>query len=161
MPDERCKIHGLKRGEDYVGVCCVFYCHDGQGSFLLHKRSDKCRDEHGRWDCGGGSMEHGESFEEAVRREIKEEYCVEPNKIDLVCVENVLRDNNGTPTHWIAAIHLVEVDPKKVSNGDPEKIDELGWFKLDQFPEPLHSAIPPRFNKIKEHLDKKERPRLS
>ncbi len=77
MADEKCKTHGLKRGEDYIGVTCVFFCHDGNGRFLLHKRSEKCRDEQGRWDCGGGSMEHGETFEQAVCRESGEESGVE------------------------------------------------------------------------------------
>ena len=57
------QAHDLKRGIDYIGVTVVFYCHDGAGRLLLHKRSVACRDEQGRWDVGGGSMEFGETFE--------------------------------------------------------------------------------------------------
>jgi ADP-ribose pyrophosphatase YjhB (NUDIX family) len=67
----------MKKGIDYIGVTVCFYCHDGKGNLLLQKRSHKCRDEQGMWDCGGGSMRFGETFEEAARREIKEEYCCE------------------------------------------------------------------------------------
>lgn len=154
MADEKCKAVGLKRGEDYIGVCCVFYCHDGQGRILLHKRSQNCRDEQGRWDCGGGSLEHGETWEQSLRREIKEEFCVEPKRVELLRAENVLRDNDGVPSHWIALIHLVEVDPGQVKNGDPDKIEDLDWYHIDEFPEPLHSAVPGRHEYIKDHINK-------
>jgi len=139
----------LKRGVDFIGVTCVFFCHDGCGNLLLHKRSDKCRDEHQHWDCGGGSMEFGETFEEAVKREIFEEYCVEVSDLKFVTVRNVLRNNNGTPTHWVAVLFAAEVDPTKVKIGDPEKMDELGWFNPDNLPEPLHSQFLIHFELVK------------
>ncbi len=70
----------LKKGVDFIGITCVFYCHDGKGKLLLHKRSKNCRDEVGRWHVGGGSMEFGEDFEETVKREIKEEYCTDADE---------------------------------------------------------------------------------
>jgi ADP-ribose pyrophosphatase YjhB (NUDIX family) len=47
----------------------------------MHCRSKNCRDEQGCWDCGGGSMEFGETFEETVKREVEEEYGVVPIEI--------------------------------------------------------------------------------
>ncbi|HEY4495194.1 MAG TPA: hypothetical protein VI998_04000 [Patescibacteria group bacterium] len=29
----------MKLGIDYIGISTPFYCNDGQGCFLLHKRS--------------------------------------------------------------------------------------------------------------------------
>jgi ADP-ribose pyrophosphatase YjhB (NUDIX family) len=136
------KEYDLKKGVDFIGVTMVFYCHDGEGNIPLHKRSANCRDEHGRWDCGGGSMEFGEiSFEAAVSREIEEEYGVTPRKIRQHAVENVIREHNGTKTHWVAVIFSAEVDRDKVIMGEPEKMDELGWFSPENLPEPLHSAL--------------------
>ncbi|MFA6131641.1 MAG: NUDIX domain-containing protein [Patescibacteria group bacterium] len=140
----------LKRGVDYIGVTCVFYCHDGKGNLLLHKRSCNCRDEQGHWDCGGGSMEFGETPEDAVRREIREEYGVETIDLKFATVKNVLRDNNGTPTHWIAFLFVAQVDPTQVINGEPNKIDELGWFAFDQMPEPVHSQFLNHFKAVRE-----------
>lgn len=134
----------LKRGVDYIGVTVVFFCHDGKGKYLLHRRSKKCRDEIGNWDPGGGAMEHGESFEEAVMREIKEEYSVVPKKLRHVGVWNVVRKIKGGKTHWVAVIFKAEVDSKKVAIGDPEKMDEIGWFEENKWPAPLHS----KFNEI-------------
>jgi 8-oxo-dGTP diphosphatase len=132
----------MKKGVDYIGVTCVFYCHDGKGKFLLHKRSEKCKDEQGRWDCGGGGLEFGEEFVDGARREIKEEYCVDPKELKFICVTNVLRKNReNQPTHWVALLFTAKVDPDKVKIGDPEKMTELGWFKLGEFPQPQHSML--------------------
>lgn len=142
----------LKRGVDYIGVNVVFFCHDGQGRVLLSRRSRNCRDECGLWDCGAGSMEHGETFDEAVKREVLEEYLVEPEEIEYVASRNVLRDNGGTPTHWVANLHVVKVDPAEVGIGEPDKIDELGWFRPDEFPAELHSMVPPHFAVVKHQI---------
>jgi len=131
----------LRRGVDHIGVCVVFFCHDGDGNILLHRRSDKCRDEVGNWDCGGGSMEFGESFEEAVRREVKEEYCVDVCDLKQIKVNNVLRENNGIPTHWIAVLFAAKVDKNLVQKGEPEKMDDLGWFPIENLPNPRHSML--------------------
>jgi ADP-ribose pyrophosphatase YjhB (NUDIX family) len=129
----------MKKGVDYIGVTVVFYCHDSEGNLLLHKRSQNCRDEQGRWDCGGGAMEFGETFEEAVRREIREEYCCDVLDLKFACPSNVIREHEGAKTHWIAFLFSALVDRKKVRIGDPEKMEELGWFKENELPNPLHS----------------------
>ncbi len=147
----------LKRGVDYIGVNCAFFCHDRDNRFLMHKRSQNCRDEQGRWDNGAGAMEHGETFEETVRREVLEEYGAEPIEIEYVLTKNVLRDNNGQKTHWIKNLHWVLVDPGQVKNNDPEKIDEIGWFTFDDLPEPLHSQFHKGLETIKKHIESKKR----
>ncbi len=43
---------GLKKGIDCIGVCVVYYCHDGKGNLLFTKRSQYARDEQGTWDVG-------------------------------------------------------------------------------------------------------------
>ncbi|EKD90742.1 MAG: hypothetical protein ACD_30C00092G0010 [uncultured bacterium] len=132
----------LKKGVDYIGVTCVFFCHDGRGRFLLHKRSKLCQDEQGNWDAGGGSLEHGEEFEEGVRREIKEEYCTTVLDLKYLGAHNVLRKNKGKKTHWIALIFVARVDAKKVKIGEPKYMDEIGWFTKDNLPTPLHTQHP-------------------
>lgn len=146
------KIKDLKRGVDYIGVTCVFYCHDGKGNILLHKRSKNCRDEIDRWDVGGGSMEFGEEFAEAVEREIMEEYGSTPMSLKLVGPHNSIRKNGGVRTHWVALVFVVQLDPAKVKIGDPAKMDELGWFPLDNLPAPMHSEFFRFLDQVKDHL---------
>jgi len=134
-------MHDMKVGIDHIGVTVVFMCHDGQGNVLMHKRSANCRDEIGKWDCGGGRLEHGETFEEALHREIKEEYGATPKNVVFAGANNVLRNHQDQQTHWIALTHAVEIDPADVTNGEPHKIEELGWFPFDELPDPLHSML--------------------
>lgn len=143
-----------RRGFDYIGVNCVFWCHDSKKRLLMHKRSQNCRDEQDTWDCGAGSMEFGETFLDTVSREVKEEYGVKPLEIKYLGTLNVLRKHNGRKTHWIKNMHWVLVDPKKVKNTDPEKISEIGWFTFDNLPKPLHSQIDIEVEFIKKYFAK-------
>jgi 8-oxo-dGTP pyrophosphatase MutT (NUDIX family) len=120
-------------------VSCVFVCHDGTGRVLLARRSAGARDEPGTWDAGAGALEHGESFEEAVAREVREEYRAEVRRLATLGVRNVLR---GDPvSHWVAVVFAVEVDPASVGIGEPHKFDRLGWFHPDEPPAPAHSQL--------------------
>lgn len=131
----------LRRGVDHIGICCVFICHDGKGNVLMHKRSAQCRDERGRWDSGAGSMEHGETFEKAVRREIWEEYRVVLAQLTFCGATNVLRRNGKQHTHWVALVFAAKINPKNVKNGDPKYIDAIDWFRGNKLPKPLHSQF--------------------
>ncbi|MFI7544018.1 NUDIX domain-containing protein [Actinoplanes sp. NPDC049599] len=122
-------------------VSCVFICHDGAGRLLLARRSAGARDEPGTWDTGAGALEFGESFEAAVTREVREEYATEPREITLLGVRNVIRAD--PPSHWVAVVFAVRVDPAGVAIGEPHKFDELGWFRRATLPSPLHSQLEP------------------
>ncbi|MFA6522198.1 MAG: NUDIX domain-containing protein [Patescibacteria group bacterium] len=128
-------------GLDYIGICTAFVCHDGRGNMLLHKRSCKCRDEHGAWDHGGGKLEFGVTLEENVLREVMEEYGCRGEIHGCLPAHDVFRVQNGKKTHWLSITYFVKVDPSEVKINEPEKIDELGWFTLGTLPEPLHQGF--------------------
>ncbi len=131
----------MKRGTDYIGVTVSFLCHDGRGKILLHKRTQNSRDEQGKWDNGGGALEFGEGFEEAVAREIKEEYCADVVESKFLCAYNNLRQQDGAPTHWVNIVYFVQIDPAQVRIGEPTKMEELGWFSPNALPEPQHPTL--------------------
>jgi 8-oxo-dGTP diphosphatase len=120
---------------------------------FLAKRSKNARDEHGRWDVGGGGLKHGQTLEQNVRRELLEEYGVEPLKVDFIGYREVFRQlPDGTPTHWIAMDFAVRVDPGQVKISEPDMFDDSGWFHVDKFPSPLHSQLSPAMEKYSARL---------
>jgi 8-oxo-dGTP pyrophosphatase MutT (NUDIX family) len=142
----------MKKGEDFTGVSIVFTCHDGKGNYLLAKRGTNCRDEHGTWDPGGGGLEFGDSVEATLRKEIAEEYGADVLAYEFLGFRDVHREQNGRKTHWVALDFKVLVDPAKVKNGEPHKLDEIGWFRLDTLPAPLHSQYPKFLELYKDRL---------
>lgn len=140
------------KGIDYTGVNVTFYCHDGQGNYLFHKRSNKCRDEQGRWHCGGGGLHFNEKLTDTLNREIEEEYGTIPLEIEFLGIDEVFREHEGKPTHWIAFQYKVLLDRSKVINNEPEKHEDLTWYKLDALPSPLHSQISKELERYKKVL---------
>jgi len=142
----------MKKGEDFTGVSIIYFCHDGEGNFLLNKRSINCRDEHGNWDCGGGGLEFKDTVENTLRKEIKEEYCTDVLDYKFLGYRDVHRVINDKQTHWIALDFKVRVDRSKAANGEPNKFDQIGWFKIDNFPSPLHSQLTKALDAYREVL---------
>src|SRR3989344_3566011 len=132
----------MLKGIDYTGISVVFFCHDGQGRFLMQKRGTAARDEHGVWDIGAGGLELHSTPEETLRQEIKEEYGTDVLDSELLGFRDVHREHDGQKTHWLALDFKVLVDPSKVVNGEPHKFDAIDWFSLDQLPKNMHSQWP-------------------
>lgn len=131
----------MQVGVDFTGVTTPFYCTDGKGSFLLHKRSKNCRDEQGRWDLGSGRLGFGQDVEHSVLREVREEYGCNGKILEQFPAHSIHREHNGSKTHWLAIPFVVLVNPDEVRNNEPDKIDEIGWFTLDALPQPLHTGF--------------------
>ena len=131
----------LRRGIDHIGVSANAIIHDGHGKILLQKRGPKARDENGHWDVTGGAIEFGETIEEAIIREIREELCTKPLEIRFLTVYDAHRIHGDNKTHWVAITYIVRVDPKTVRIGEPNKVDELAWFSLNKLPSPMHSQF--------------------
>jgi len=142
----------MKKGIDFVGVCITFICHDGKGNFAMQLRGEKCRDEQGTWDVGGGGLELHDTVEYTLAKEIREEYCADCLDIQFLGCRDMHRIDKGTKTHWVAIDHLVLVDPKKVKNGEPHKFDDVQWFSLDTLPERIHSGAKAMLERYKDLL---------
>ncbi len=142
----------MEKGKESIGVSIVYFCHDGKGNFLMHKRSANARDENGRWDIGAGSLEFGEKVEDTLKREIKEEYGTDVLSHEFLGFRDVHREKDGKPTHWVALDFKVLVDSSKVKNGEPHKFDEVKWFDPKNIPSPVHSQLPMFLEKYKDKL---------
>lgn len=145
----------MKVGEDYIGITTPFYCNDGKENFLFHKRSKNCRDEQGKWEPGGGQLEFGLTPEENVLKEVKEEYGCKGVIQKTIPLVTMFRTNNGKKTHWISFPFFIKVNKDEVKIGEPDKIDELGWFKLTKLPKPLHTGFARTFKTYKKYFTSK------
>ncbi len=144
----------MEIGVDYTGISTLFYCNDGKGNFLFQKRSNKTRDEHGRWEVGGGKLEFGLSPEENVLKELLEEYGCAGSIQEQLPPYSMVREWNGKKTHWVLIPFFIKVDPREVKNNEREKIDEIGWFRLDALPRPLHQGVVRALQLYKDQFEK-------
>lgn len=76
----------MKRGVDYIGVGVGAAIFNSEGLLFITKRGKEAKNERGKWEIPGGSVEYGETFEQAIKREIKEAHGVEIAVIELLGV---------------------------------------------------------------------------
>ena len=143
------------KGVSFVGIATCFFCHDGQGNFVLAKRSNKARDEQGTWEVGGGGLKAGVAVEENIKREVKEEYGADALNLEFLGYRDIFRKlDDGTPTHWLGLDFAVLVNRNEVKNNEPDMFDEVEWFTFKDLPSPLHSQVPTFFKKYEEQIAK-------
>jgi 8-oxo-dGTP diphosphatase len=104
-----------------VGVFAVI---EQGGKLLLARRRDI-----GWWNLAGGGMEAGETVEEGLRREVREEVGIGIDIEYLVGVYSKPQKNEIVLTFWC---HPTEGTPTT-----SDEVSEVGWFAADDLPEPL------------------------
>jgi 8-oxo-dGTP pyrophosphatase MutT (NUDIX family) len=145
----------MKAGIDFTGVAVSVYCHDKDGYFLFHKRSENCRDERGTWNNGGGKLEFGESPEETLKRELSEEYGCSGSIEEALPPQSFLQVlPDGTKKHWIILPYIVLVDRLEAKMNEPESMTEIGWYKLNELPSPLHAGTKEDLAALERHFRK-------
>ena len=107
-----------------------------KGELFLGKRSQNTKNERGCWEVPGGAVEFGEILEDAVKREIMEEYG-----IDIEILEQFPAANHLIPAekqHWVSTTFVARIkDGQEPKIMEPDKCDAIGWFPLDKLPVPL------------------------
>jgi len=125
----------MKAGIDYIGVSAGAFIINSKGEILLSKRSKNTRNEHGKWEAPGGQVHFGETREQAIKREIREELGIE---IEIIRVLNVADEIlKKDKQHWLPTTFLVKIKRGKPKIMEPEKCDEIGWFSLNKIPRNL------------------------
>lgn len=125
----------LKPGKDYIGVGGGVLIFNDQGQVLLMKRSAGAKNEAGYWCKPGGTIEFGETAEEAMIREIKEELDIDIEITGFVNFTNHIIAKEGQ--HWVALNFIARIIGGELKNMEPHKHEEIVWFDLDNLPEKL------------------------
>ncbi len=102
-----------------------------QGRLLLGKRSAQRRAYPGVWDVPGGHVEAGETAEQALARELREEIGVTPTEWRTLAVLRApaMGDEHG---HMLRLrLFLVTGWRGEPHNLLPEEHDALAWFTLE------------------------------
>jgi 8-oxo-dGTP diphosphatase len=106
-----------------------------RGRVLLGRR----RGAHGEgyYAAPGGHIEFGESFEQAARREVREETGLEIADLKLLSVGNYVFKREDGERHYIDVDFVCEAPAGEPLLAEPEKCDGWDWYDLDDLPQPL------------------------
>jgi len=108
---------------------CVAGAMVRDGRVLLAKRSPTARHYPDVWDLFGGHVEEGESLEEALRREAREELDVELESFHPL---GTVHDPVEPAQITIFAVTAWRGEP---FNAAPEEHSAMGWFSADELPD--------------------------
>lgn len=100
----------MKIGTDCIGVGVGALIFNDEGMILLALRGSDAKNERGKWEIPGGAVEFGETLEDALKREVKEEINVEIN-IVACCTWLIIfclrRSSTGCRPHLFVQSNLV------------------------------------------------------
>ena len=121
------------QGKDYIGVGCGAFIINDKKELLLQLRNKAPEKEH--WCIPGGRVELFETFEEAVKREVKEETGVEVEIIRLLGIcDHIIKKEER---HWVSPSYLCKIVKGEPKIMEPTKHLDLKWFPLDNLPEKI------------------------
>jgi mutator protein MutT len=137
----------MKKGVDFIGVGAGAIVFNNEGKVFVAQRGPKARNESGKWDFPGGSVEFGETCENAVVRELKEEFEIDIEVIELLEVVNHILPEEQQ--HWVSpsfvARHIGGV-PKII---EPEKCIGFKWMNIAEInPDDLSKASKSNWQKF-------------
>ncbi len=120
----------MKRGVDYIGVGVGAVIINRDGKIFCHKRGKKARNENGKWDMPGGSVEFNERCEDALVREMIEEHGFVVESVEFLEFCNHIIKDEGQ--HWVALTFICRVKEGEPKILEPEKCEEIGWFDMNE-----------------------------
>ena len=120
-------------GVDFPGVGCGLVIQRADGRVLLCKRLKA--PEAGFWNIVGGKVDLMEPSAEAARREAEEESGLKIGAVDFLCVAEEVIPADGQ--HWVSLIYVTRDFTGEATLTEPDKLSEIGWFDLNDLPQPL------------------------
>jgi 8-oxo-dGTP pyrophosphatase MutT (NUDIX family) len=123
-----------------TAACAVVF--DAPGRLLLHRRTDNSR-----WALPGGAIEIGETADQAVVREVKEETGYRVEVIRLIgTYSDPLHTTITYPDGNVNAYVAIAFECR-VLGGSPALSDEtsaIDWFDVNELPNEFHAGHLPR-----------------
>lgn len=105
------------------------------GKTLLAKR--KGAHAVGHYGSLGGHVEYGESPVDTVKREAQEELGIEIGNIRFVSCTNMVKYGK----HYVDISFVAEIISGEPQIREPDRIESIGWYSLDDLPEPIFEPV--------------------
>ena len=142
----------MERGVDYIGVAAGAVIFNKEGKIFISKRGPKSRNEVGKWDFPGGSIDFWERAEDAAVREVKEEFGMDIEVVKLLeVVDHIIPEEKQ---HWLSPTFIcrhVSGEPRIM---EPGKCSEIRWARFEDIPkDELTLSSRSNYEKLKEYLN--------
>lgn len=123
-------VKRLYPNQPVIGVGAIIVC---DVKLLIEKR--KSAPGKGKWSVPGGLVELGESTEQAVIREVKEETGLDAENPELIdVVNNIIFDEKGkVEYHFVIVDYFLRLKGGELKAADDA--EELKWVSLDEVEE--------------------------
>lgn len=150
----------LKKGVNYPGLGVGAFIVNDKGEILMGLRGPDARNEPGHWNIPGGGVELGELRSATVLREVQEEVGL---RVEIIA-ELLANDhhipadpaNNKPAQHWVTTPFVVRIAPGQTPKVmEPTTFSEIGWFHIDNLPEPLVISMAPGLRAYRDYLAQK------
>ncbi len=127
-----------------TAAMCIIY--DKEKGILLEKRTDN-----GMWCVPGGALELGETLEEALRREVKEETSLEisnPKLFDVKAGVHMVYPNKDEVYYTDVVYEINEYEGELKPDSESK---ELVWTPIDKLPD---NIMPTQIEYIEKFVSK-------
>lgn len=142
----------MKLGKDYIGVGCGAFILNDNNEILLQQRNKE--PEKGYWSIPGGKLEWMETFEDAVKREVKEECDIDIKVLRLLGIcDHIVKSEKQ---HWVSPSFLCKIEKGEPKIMEPNKHLDMKWFSLDNLPEKLTITTKDAVNSYRNYINEKE-----
>lgn len=104
------------------GISCYCFLEQPNGKYLFAKRSSKSKWNPGKWDIPGGKMSFGETPEQTVRREVKEETAQKITELVLFDTISVHVKKPDKDLHTVRILFYGKAKGKAKKNYESAKL---------------------------------------
>ncbi len=125
------KGNKIPRGRYYITV--VVWIQNSKEEFLLQKRS-KVKD--GKWATTGGHPVSGETSEEGIFTEIKEELGIDLSKIDITLFKTIKTEDDFVDIYYLKVdINIEDIKIQK------EEVETIKWASIEEINDMINKGI--------------------
>ena len=145
----------MKPGKDFIGFGCgALIVNDKNQVLLMHRTGKSSGGLGGTWSRPGGTVEFGETVDDAIKREIKEELNLDIELFGIGTFHEDIVIKDGEKRHWLSYGPFAKIVGGELKNTEPEKHDKIEWFDLDNLPENIVHYTKKAIEDYKEWLKK-------